>query len=132
MTKTILTSLHGRRLGLDVDRNLVITDGTISPDTGTATATAGAATLSKPAGKVTSEALTTAAAAFYTLTITNTEIAAADIVLTNVQFGTATTGEPVIERVTPAAGSVVIRVKNVSAATALNGTIVVSFLVIKV
>lgn len=105
--------------------------GSINSDSGTAAATAGAATLSKMAGKVTSEALTTAAAASYTLTITNTAIAAADMVFASVAYGTATTGVPVISRVTPGAGSVVIVITNEHASAALNGTIVVSFLVVK-
>lgn len=96
-----------------------------------ATATAGAATLSNHSGKITSEALTTAAGAAYTLTITNTKIAASDVVLASVAYGTATTGVPVVTRVTPGAGSVVVVVRNVDAAAALNGTIKVSFVVLK-
>jgi hypothetical protein len=71
--------------------------------TKTAAATAGAATLSKTAGKVTSEALTTAAAAAYTLTITNTKVAAADQCFASVAYGTSTTGVPAVTRVTPGA-----------------------------
>jgi hypothetical protein len=98
---------------------------------GTATATAGAATLAAGRGKVTSEALTTAAAAAYTLTITNTAIAAADIVMASVANGTNTQGVPVITRVTPAAGSLVIVVTNLHASQALNGTLVISFIAVK-
>lgn len=97
----------------------------------TATATAGAATLNSAAGVVTSEALTTAAGADYTLTITDNEIAAGDVVLASVQNGTNTTVEPAITRVTPAAGSVVVIVRNLHATVALNGTIKVSFFVVK-
>lgn len=132
MTKAILTSIRGRKLGLSKDGSLVIADGSISPDTGTATATAGAATLAKVAGKITSEALSTAAAATYTLTLTNTEIEATDLVFASVAYGTASAGTPAITRVTPAAGSVVIVVQNVHASAALNGTIVISFFTVKV
>src|SRR5688572_28761934 len=45
-------------------------------DNGTATAVAGAATLSKQSGVITSEALTTAAGSGYTLTLTNTLVSA--------------------------------------------------------
>ena len=128
---TILSSIKGRRLGLDASDNLVIGAGTVSVPSGTASATAGAATLAKLSGKITSEALTTAAAAAYTLTLTNTEIAATDLVFASVGYGTSTTGTPVVTRVTPAAGSVVIVVHNVHASAALNGTIVVSFFVVK-
>lgn len=99
---------------------------------GTATATAGAATLNAHTGKVTSETLTTAQNAIYTLTLTNNQIAAADIVIATVANGTNTQGSPVVTRVQPGAGSVVILVANLHAsAQALNGTIVVSFQVIK-
>lgn len=99
---------------------------------GTATATTGAATLAAMQGKVTSEALTTAQNAIYTLTLTNSEIAAGDIVLASVANGTNTQGTPMIGRVQPAAGSVVIQVINKHAsAEALNGTVVVSFVVVK-
>lgn len=131
MTKAILTSIRGKRLGLSKDGHLVNPEGGFSPDTGTATATAGAATLAKVAGKITSEALTTAAGALYTLTITNTKIEATDIVFASVAYGTSTTGTPVVTRVTPTANSLVIILQNIHASAALNGTVVVSFYAIK-
>lgn len=97
----------------------------------TAAATAGAATLHQPSGKITSEALTTIAGATYTLTLTNQKIAAADIVQVTVALGTATTGMPTICTVKPAANSVVVIVQNIHASAALNGTLVFSFAVIK-
>ena len=102
-------------------------------DTGTktASATSGAATLNKMAGVITSESITTAAGSDYTLTLTNSDIAAADQVMASVQLGSATTGEPAITSVTPAAGSVVIKVRNIAASAAFNGTIVISFVVFK-
>ena len=102
-------------------------------DTGTKTATAvaGAATLNKSAGVVTSEALTTAAAATYTLTLTDSFVAAADQVYASVQLGTSTTGTPSVTTTTPAAGSVVIKVKNIDATNPFNGTVLISFLRIK-
>lgn len=102
-------------------------DGNVILNSGTATATAGAATLANKAGKVTSEALTTAAAAVYTLTITNSAVLAADICQASVAYGTASAGIPAISRVQPAAGSLVVTVQNIAAAAALNGTIVVAF-----
>lgn len=98
---------------------------------GTATATGGAATLDQTAGKITSESLTTAAGSDYVLTLTNSTIAAADMVLCSVDNGTNTTEGLAINRVTPGSGSVVIRVRNTHASAALNGTIVISFLVVK-
>lgn len=99
--------------------------------TKTASATAGAATLSRYAGVITSESVTTAAQANYTLTLTNTLIAAADQVYVSVNNGTNTQGTPVVSTVAPAAGSVVITIKNDHASLAFNGTIKVMFLLVK-
>jgi hypothetical protein len=103
----------------------------IDSGTKTAAATAGAATLAKGSGVITSEALTTAAGATYTLTLTNTAIAATDIVFASVANGTATTGTPVVTTVKPAAGSVVIIVQNIHASAAVNGTLKIAFAVLK-
>ena len=100
-------------------------------DNGTATATAGAATLAKVAGRITSESLTTAAGATYTLTLTNTRIAATDLVFVSLAMGTATTGTPVVTTVKPAAGSVVVIIQNIHASAALNGTIILSYWTVK-
>ena len=112
----------------------LLTGSSLTVDTGTktATATGGAATLSKNSGVITSEALTTAAGATYTLTLTNTTIAATDQVFASVMYGTATAGMPVVTRVTPGSGSVVIIVQNIHASAALDGTIKISFLVVQV
>lgn len=96
----------------------------------TATAVAGAATLSQGAGFVTSEALTTAAAATYTLTLTNSFIDANTMVFANVKSGTSTTGEPCVATCSASAGSCTIVVQNIGAA-ALNGTIVIGFFLVR-
>lgn len=105
------------------------TTATFQLDTGTKTATAvtGAATLNKASGKITSEALTTAAGASYTLTLTNSQIAAADTVFVSIANGTNSAGLPIIGRITPAAGLATIIVHNMHASAALNGTLVISF-----
>lgn len=110
--------------------NLAV-DGNIRGLCGTATATAGAATLANKCGVVTSESLSTAAAGEYTLTVTNTAVAAADICVASAGLGTATEGTPGVGGVTPAAGSVVITVTNLHTSQALNGTIKVNFFCFK-
>lgn len=96
------------------------------------TASSGAVTLNAQQGLVTSEDLTTAQNAIYTLTITNSRIAANDLVFASVKNGTNTQGTPMIGRVAPAAGSLVIEVINKHAtAQAFNGTVVVSFMAVK-
>lgn len=107
-------------------------DGTTSRALGAATATAGAATLNSTQGKVTSESLTTAQNAIYTLTITNSAVAAADIAMASVANGTNSAGTPMIGKVTPGVSSLVIEVINKhDTAVAFNGTVVVSFTVVK-
>lgn len=103
----------------------------VGTSTKTATAVAGAATLNKPAGVITTEALTTAKGAEYELTLTNSSIVAADQVFASVQFGSASAGLPVISRVTPASGSVKIRVLNADASDAFDGTLKISFFSLK-
>jgi hypothetical protein len=95
--------------------------------TKTATAVAGAATLNKNSGVITSEALSTAAAASYVLTLTNSTVVATDQVLASVQYGSATTGAPCITTVSVSADQIVFTVQNVAASAALNGTIKITF-----
>jgi len=97
-------------------------------DFATATATAGAATLDSMAGTITTESLVTAAAATYTLTLTNARVVSANcVVMATVANGTNTQGDPVIGRVTPGTGSVAITVVNRHASQAFNGTLKISF-----
>jgi hypothetical protein len=92
----------------------------------TGTTSSGAVTLSHTLGTLTSEALTTAAGASYTITLTNTTVALTSHVQVAAYLGTSTQGALQIVSVTPAAGSVVIVVKNIGS-LALNGTIIVPF-----
>ena len=94
---------------------------------GTATAAAGAATLNAQTGVITTESLTTVALAVYTLTLTNSFIAAGSIVMVSLALGTNSQGTPQVPLVTPAAGSVVIKVLNDHATLALNGTLKIAF-----
>lgn len=94
-----------------------------------ATATAGAATLNSLNGVITSESITTAGAAEYTLTLTNSFITANSVILCSSGLGTSTNGTPGIGSVTPGAGSAVITVTNLSA-SAFNGTIKINFVIV--
>jgi hypothetical protein len=96
----------------------------------TGTAAAGAITMQSLAGQVTTEALTTAAGAEYTLTITDSLITASSVIMASVGLGTATAGTPGIGGVTPAAGSCVITVTNLHSANAFDGTLKINFAVI--
>lgn len=98
----------------------------LNVSTNTATSTSNAATINAQSGVITTEALTTAAGATYTMTLTNAYIQASSIVTVSVAKGTATNGFPAVTWVTPAAGSCVIILQNVGSA-ALNGTIKIGF-----
>ena len=104
--------------------------GTFTADNGTVAATTGAATLSKMAGIVTSEALTTAVDATYTLTLTNTLVTANSNILVTTGLGTATTGTPQVLSVTPGSGSASIVIKNNDSTNAINGTILIQFMIV--
>lgn len=99
----------------------------------TATASGGAATSNTFCTVVTSEALTTAAAGTYTLTLTNSVLTATNFttipIWAQAHMKSSTAGGPLaITSITPANGSVVIVVTNLGSA-ALNGTIVIPVVV---
>lgn len=91
--------------------------------------TAGAATLNAMVGQVTSEALTTAAAAEYSLTLTNNKIAAGDLVFASVD-GNGGTNSPGLGQCKVTANTVVISVSNLGAG-AFDAAIKINFLVVK-
>jgi hypothetical protein len=97
-------------------------------DQGSATSTAAAATINHVGGVITTEALATATGVEYSFALTNTLIKATSLVFVSVYNGTNTTAGLTVCEVTPAAGSCNIKIKNTNAG-ALNGTIVISFIV---
>ena len=88
-----------------------------------------AVTASGVAGVITTSALTTAGGASYAITWTNTVMTATSVVLLTIAGGTNTT-ENVTLKIAPGAGSGTLTIYNNTAATALNGTILISYLVI--
>lgn len=113
---------------LAVAQNVAVT-GNLLLGCGTATGTSNAATLANKCGIITTESASTAAAATFTETITDTVVAATDICLASVT--TTGTGTPVITKVTPAAGSLVIIVGNVHASAAFNAVLLITFVCFK-
>jgi hypothetical protein len=102
--------------------------GLLAADSGnTATSSAGAVTLSKTRGIITTEALTTAGLAAYTLTVTNTLVTTSSIISVEAENGTNTQGTVIKGTVTPGSGSFVVLVQNVHATQALNGTLKLRF-----
>ncbi len=94
----------------------------------TVTGASNAASIRGRRVQITTESLTTAAGATFTETLTNAEIAADSMVLVTVK--TSGTGTPVVSKITPAAGSVVIIIQNIHASAAFNAALVIDVLVI--
>ena len=93
-----------------------------------ATSAAGAVTLNNAvSGTITTESLSTAIGGIYSITLTSNLIKPSSVVLANVTLGSATQGTMSIVHITPALGSVNIKIKNVDAANALNGTLKIGF-----
>lgn len=106
-------------------KNYVDTVG--SANAGTATASAGAATLNKAIGLVTSETLSTAALGSYTLTLTNSVATASSQVMAIAYRGTSTVGVPTIVSITPTSNQIVFVVSDNIAVGAFNGTICIQY-----
>lgn len=108
------------------------TAGSLKVDTGTKTATAaaGAATLNKSSGIVTSEALTTAAGSDYTLTLTNSTIAAGDVPMVQIDSN-GTAGLPMCYSAKCTANTLTVIVRNTHASAAFNAAIKIQYVILK-
>ena len=120
----------GPEVNNDLYRNQRLSMQGIATEIGTATASSGAATCNDLVFQITSEALLTAAAAEYTLTLTNSKIAAGDIVLASVDAN-GSAGTPGIGGCTVSDGQVIITVTNLHASAAFDGAIKINGFVIK-
>lgn len=96
-------------------------------DVGSAVSTAAAATIDHTSGLITTEALTTAAGADYSFTLTNRNISTDSVVSVSEGGGTNTKLPLIIHSIVPAAGSVTFKVRNGHDADALNGTLKLRF-----
>lgn len=95
----------------------------------TAKATSGKATAHGQGGIITTESLSTAAGATYTLTLGNEIISENSVVLAQVCNGSNAAGDPTLTTVTVTLGQAVIVITNRHASAALNGTLKVTFFV---
>jgi hypothetical protein len=93
------------------------------------TESSNAVTASGVAGLITTSSLTTAGGGSYAITWTNTVMTATSVVLLTIAGGTNTT-ENITLKIVPGSGSGTLTIYNNTAATALNGTIFISYLVI--
>jgi hypothetical protein len=94
-----------------------------------ATEAANAVTASAQSGIITTSALTTAGGSSYAITWTNTFIASTSVVLLSLMVGSNTT-KNITMQATVGTGTSTITIFNNTAATALNGTVIIGFLVV--
>jgi hypothetical protein len=120
-------SLPAFALDLSLDGSLRGNCGTVAS---TGNGTADTATLNNKCGVVTTESLTAPTASEFTLTLTNSAIAAADIPLVTISNGTNTSGLVALERATVTASTLTVVVRQMSTAS-LNGTLKVNYFIIK-
>lgn len=88
-----------------------------------------AVTTSGTSGIITTSSLTTAGGANYAITWTNTSISSTSTILLTIMGGTNTT-ENITLKATNGSGTSTLTIYNNTAATALNGTILIGYLVI--
>jgi len=81
------------------------------------------------AGVITTSALTTAGGASYAITWTNSQITAGSVILLSIMGGTNTT-ENITLKAVAGAGTATLTIYNNTAATALNGTILIGYSVL--
>lgn len=104
----------------------------LATDVGTGTASSAAVTINDLMGLITTESLTTAQNAVATVTLTNSKVAAGDLVFATLGNGTNTQGTPVLTSATVTASTVVFKISNMHASDqALNGTLKIGFMVVK-
>lgn len=102
--------------------------GTIVAAKVNGTEAANAVTASGMSGVITTSALTTAGAGNYAITWTNTFITGTSTVLLSIQGGTNTV-QNIQFKIEPGAGTATLTIYNNTAATALDGTILIGYLV---
>lgn len=113
-------------------RNVIIPDMTgtiVLTSKANGTEAANAVTASGTAGIITTSSLTTAGGASYEITWTNTFITTSSIILLTIMGGTNTT-ENITLKATAGASTSTLTIYNNTAATALNGTILIGYQVI--
>ena len=104
--------------------------GQLQVGMGTGTASSNAVTINNGSGIITTESLTTASQSTVTITLTNSRIAAGDIVLANLN-GNGSAGTPVLLSTAVTASTATFIIKNDHASNAFNAALKIMFVVIK-
>jgi hypothetical protein len=113
---------------LNTGANPMVAGSSITMAKVNGTEAANAVTANGVAGLITTSSLTTAGGANYAITWTDTFITATSVVLLTLAGGTNTTNNITL-KVIPGSGTATLTIYNNTAATALNGTILISYLV---
>jgi len=109
--------------------NVMAAGSSIALDKGAETENAHAVTINKQAGSILTTSLTTAGGATETITLTNSEVLSNSVLIASLENGTNTATNALTLTSTVSAGQVVFVITNVTAATALNGTLIINFVV---
>ena len=113
---------------------LALTGGTLTGpavlDKGTGTESSHAVTINHQSGVITTTSLTTAAGATETITLTNSAITTSSVVLVSVMGGTNSGTNALYLQATAGSGTSTIKLTNGDASAALNGTVIIGFLVV--
>lgn len=113
---------------LNTGANAMAAGSTIVAAKVNGTEASNAVTASGMAGLITTSSLSTAGGSSYAITWTNTVITSTSVVLLTLAGGTNTT-ENITLKVVPGSSTATLTIYNNTAATALNGTILISYLV---
>lgn len=105
-------------------------DGFLRGQCGTITESGNAATLNNKCGVITTASITAPSGSEYLVTLTNSTVAAGDIVLWSVGNGSSTTGLVTMGRATVTASTVAFSVRQATA-TNFNGTLLITYFVLK-
>ncbi len=109
--------------------NTLSGSGSIALVKGTGTEATNAVTVNNQAGVITTSSLTTAGGDNYEITFTNSFITTNSVILTSIMGGTNTT-DNITLKATAGSGTSTLTIYNDTAATSLNGTILIGFLVV--
>lgn len=126
---TITNAAMAQATVISIPDPLATTATFVLQNKGTGTEASNAVTISKLSGVITTSSLSTAGAGSYLITLTNTYISATSVLLVSYNGGTNTTRNISIAAV-PGSGSAAITIYNNTAATALNGTVIIDFFLI--
>jgi hypothetical protein len=94
------------------------------------TVSAGAVTINKQTGVITTTSLTTAAGSTTTVTLNNSEVLTSSVVLVSLMGGVNTTLGVQLSAAITSAGVVTITIGNNNASAALNGTLIIGFAIL--